>query len=229
MPPYFDGTSTLTTASLSESARLHTLHAFDRELLHQDQHLHQITTMAAQVCDTSIAFISLIDAEQQHMLAPVGLEAMVVEREYALCARAILSDDTMVVEDASLDPRYADNPLVTGETHVRFYAGAPLVMPNGYRIGTLCVVSVLPHQVSEQSLFQLGVLRDAVVTRLEFQRHQHNPELVKPMTTFCAWCQQVHTAEDGTDNWVPLDEYLRQQTRITHVMCPSCLATNRPE
>ena len=138
----------------------------------------------------------------------------------------------MVVPDATKDDRFKENPLVTASPNVRFYAGAPLVMHEGFRIGTLCVVSDEPRQVNEQFLFQLGVMRDAVVTQLEFYRHRQNPDLIMPVTTVCAWCKKVHaTVEPGgqSASWQPLDQFLFSQTNISHGMCPTCLAEHQEQ
>ncbi len=133
-------TSTLTQAD-REAARLARL----RELVVLDSApeplFDSIARMASEVCGAPIALLSLVDDQRQWFKANVGLPGVnETPRDIAFCAHAIHSDDLFEVPDATLDARFADNPLVTGPTHIRFYAGAPLVLPQGERVGTLCVI-----------------------------------------------------------------------------------------
>ena len=87
------------------------------------------------------------------------MESVQTDRDISFCGYTIMKPELFVIEDASLDPRFADNPLVTGEPHIRFYAGAPLSAPNGHRIGTLCVVDTVPRKLGAVELSILESLR----------------------------------------------------------------------
>jgi GAF domain-containing protein len=117
----------------------------------------EIAAVAAKVCGTPMSAISLVDAERQWFKAQVGLEVAETTRDLAFCAHAIMDPaQLLVVNDATTDERFASNPLVTGEPSIRFYAGAPLVAPDGSAVGTLCVIDSKPRQLS---VAQLHVLR----------------------------------------------------------------------
>jgi PAS domain S-box-containing protein len=123
--------------------------------------------LAAQIAGTPIALVSLIDDERQWFKANLGMPGVQeTPRDVAFCAHAILERTVMTVADARTDPRFADNPLVTGEPGIRFYAGAPLVLPSGERLGTLCVIDRAPRQLSEEQKLQLAELAQAVVQAL---------------------------------------------------------------
>ena len=122
---------------------------------------------ASQLTATPIALLSLIDADRQWFKANVGLEGVAqTSRDEAFCAHAIHDDAMMVVHDALQDARFADNPLVTGSPGIRFYAGAPLVMPEGQRVGTLCVIDRQPRQLSPEQRTALAALARVVVEAL---------------------------------------------------------------
>lgn len=130
-----------------------------------------ITRMASEICGTPIALISLIDEERQWFKANVGLEAVSeTPRDVAFCAHAIHEDCVMEVPDALQDPRFADNPLVTGAPHIRFYAGAPLVLPSGDKAGTLCVIDRSSRQLDDFQTRSLSRLAEMVSQALAMRR-----------------------------------------------------------
>jgi len=126
-----------------------------------------LSRLAAAICGTPIALLSLVDASRQWFKANVGLPGVSeTPRELAFCAHAILDGEVLEVGDACADPRFAGNPLVTGEPGIRFYAGAPLVLPGGLSVGTLCVIDIEPRSFSRIDQSILSALRDVVVEEL---------------------------------------------------------------
>ncbi len=131
----------------------------------------RITRVAAQLFSTPISSVTLVAKDRQFLKSTVGLEVRETERDIAFCAHAILEEEPLVVLDARLDPRFSDNPLVTGEPGIRFYCGAPIKTPDGFRVGTLCVVDTKPRTaVPEQLISLLRGLAAQASTEIE---HRH--------------------------------------------------------
>ena len=130
-----------------------------------------ISLLAAEICGTPIAAVSLIDADRQWFKSKVGLEASELPRDMAFCAHTILTRDVLVVNDTRSDERFADSPLVTAEPWIRFYAGAPLVTPSGEALGSLCVVDRVERTLSEAQTSALRALSRQVMVQLELRRH----------------------------------------------------------
>jgi len=156
---------------VNEVARLAALNRYGVLDTPAEQAFDDITTVAAALCDVPIAAITLVDEHRQWFKADVGLgDTTETPRSVAFCAHAILEPDQILeVPDALDDPRFARNPLVLGEPNIRFYAGAPLVSPDGQALGTLCVIDRVPRQLSARERHALASLARQVVAQLELR------------------------------------------------------------
>lgn len=168
-------------APLNEPSRLAALLAFELLDTPAEAMFDNITALAAQICNTPIALISLVDAERQWFKSRVGLGASETPRELAFCAHAINRNELFEIENALLDPRFCDNPLVTSDPDIRFYAGMPLSDGHGHNLGTLCVIDRQPRQLNEQQRQTLKLLAQQTVQLFELRlqsRHQREQAAV---------------------------------------------------
>ena len=132
----------------------------------------ELAQLAARICGTPFALVSLVARDRQWVKASVGTLAREAPRGSAFCSHAILGRQVMVVPDASMDARFRDNPVVCGDSGLRFYAGAPLVTPDGFAIGTLCVLDREPRELSPDQNQALRILASQVMAQLELRRHR---------------------------------------------------------
>lgn len=151
----------------NEVERLHALRALLLLDTPPEERFDRIAAFAASEFNVPMAMVSLVDENRQWFKAQVGLPFCETSRDLSFCGHAIMAPATMVVPDASLDPRFEDNPLVVGEPHVRFYAGAPLRLPAGEIVGTLCIMDTQPREMDRIDLAILGALRALVVEELQ--------------------------------------------------------------
>lgn len=158
----------------NEAERLLSLQDFDILDSIPEQSYDDLTQLAATICQAPIALISFIDSYRQWFKSAAGVDIGVDEtpRDHSFCTYAIMQPtQLMVVEDATKDVRFADNPLVTGHPYIRFYAGAPLVTEAGHALGTLCVIDTKPNSISATQKNALQALARQVMEQLQL-RHK---------------------------------------------------------
>ena len=156
-----------------EGARLAALHRYQVLDTPPEKALDDLTSLAAQICDVPIALISLVDKERQWFKSKVGISLTETKRNLSFCSHALKDRRVLEIADATRDERFADNPLVTGQPHIRFYAGSPLITPDDQALGTLCVIDRVPRQLTKNQEQALQVLARQAMTHLELRRYTH--------------------------------------------------------
>ena len=155
----------------AEARRMASLHCYRILDTLPERAYDDIVRLASAICGTPIATVTLVDAERQWFKASVGLQEHETARDVAFCDHAIRQpEEIMVVNNATLDPRFADNPLVTGGPEIRFYAGMPLVNMDGEALGTVCVIDRIPRELTPEQYEGLRALGRQVVALLELRR-----------------------------------------------------------
>jgi len=176
--------------TIDETARLEALYGYDVLDTEVEKIFDDLTQLAAQICGTPITLISLVDPDRQWFKSKVGLDAEETSRDIAFCAHAIHQKEIFEVEDTLQDKRFFDNPLVTSDPNIRFYAGTPLISADGYAIGTLCVIDDKPNKLTKDQRQALEVLGRSVISQMELrknikelkQANEHKTEFLSNMS-----------------------------------------------
>ena len=156
---------------INEEQRLNALESYDIIGIEEESNFDDLTMLAAEICQTPIALVTILGSEKQWFKSKFGTEHTETPRELAFCTHTILSGDkVMMVNDMRKDERFFDNPLVTGETNVIFYAGVPLINPDGYALGTICVIDHEAKTLSSSQIRALQILAKQVQHQLELKR-----------------------------------------------------------
>jgi GAF domain-containing protein len=159
------------SASTAEKKRLKVLWQYEVLDTVPEEVFDDLTELAARICEAPIALITLVDEDRQWFKSKVGVTISETSRDISFCTHAIGQPDLFIIADATKDARFATNPLVISEPKVRFYAGAPLVTPDGHALGTLCVIDQVPRELRPDQKTALRVLARHVMSQLELRRH----------------------------------------------------------
>lgn len=159
-----------------EAKRLEALSSYNVLDTLPEKEFDAITRLASYICQVPIAVITLLDDKRQWFKSVVGLDATETPRADAFCNYTILNDEILEVTNAAEDEIFKNHPAVTGDAHIRFYAGAPLIDPDGYRLGTLCVVDMVPRKLTPEQRDALRTLADEVMSHLLLRKQKKELE-----------------------------------------------------
>lgn len=219
----------------NEAARIAALQRYRVLDTPAEQAFDDFALLASTICQTPIALISLVDTHRQWFKARHGLDATETPREHAFCAHTILGEVVMVVEDATRDERFAANPLVTSDPHIRFYAGAPLIDREGNAMGSVCVVDRQARRLSSEQNQALQALARQAMAHLELRRTSSELATtlaeLKTLTGLLPICAHCKGIRNDTGYWHSVEEYLSNHTDadFSHTVCPACLKVHFPE
>jgi sigma-B regulation protein RsbU (phosphoserine phosphatase) len=173
----------------NEAERLAAVHALQILDTPAEERFDRVARLAAQIFNVPIAYVALIDSNRQWFKAVCGLTVSETGRDVSFCGHTILQSDTLVVPDTLLDARFRKNPLVTGEPHLRFYAGHPLTGPDGHKVGTLCIADRQPRELSAKGRQTLRELAALVERELDLT------DVIRLQSDLLAAKEQAATAE----------------------------------
>jgi GAF domain-containing protein len=219
----------------NEARRLAALEEYQILDTEMEQSYDDITALAAHICKVPVTMISLVDSKRQWFKSKVGMEPQETPRDIAFCAHAILDHDPLIVRDTTKDRRFARNPLVKGEPHIRFYAGFPLINPEGLALGTLCAVDRKPHQLSAEQQEAMLVLARQVMVLMEFRRVSglladslDHVKMLQGLLPICSWCKRIRNDEGY---WARVEACFHERDGIdfSHGICPECMEKLRSE
>lgn len=221
-----------------ERLRLAALHRYEVLDTPVEAEFDDFTQLASYICDAPIALISLVESSRQWFKSEVGLGVRETPLDVSICRHAILQPGVFVVPDTALDPRFQNNPLVTGDPHLRFYAGALLESSEGLPLGTLCVLDRQPRQLTSEQGRALKLLARQVMTTLELRLAARalaaknatltaalaEVKTLQGLLPICAQCKKIRDEERPGHPWVSVESYVQRHTeaRFSHGLCPTC-------
>ncbi len=215
--------------------RLAALKEYDIMDTPTEQGFDDLTHLASFICGTPISIITMLDGKRQWFKSKIGLLATETPIEHAFCAHAILKPGVFTVQDATTDLRFCQNPLVTADPFIKFYAGVPLISPEGVPLGTICVIDTVSRVLTQDQKKALAGLSRQVISQLELRRMVRslsNTLAVKEaaineikqlqaMIPICMYCKKIR---DDKNYWHQVDEYMQTRLDIglSHGICPQC-------
>jgi len=194
-----------------------------------EQVYDDIVSLASEIAATPIALITLVDQDRQWFKSRLGLDISETHRDHAFCAHAIRKpNELLVVTDATRDPRFADNPLVTGAPSFRFYAGAPLITSDGTALGTLCVIDNKPRTLTSLQERALQMLSRQVVVQIELREALAQVKRLRGLFPICSGCKRIR---DDEGYWNQIEVYISEhsEAEFSHGICPECIERLYPD
>ena len=204
-----------------EEARLEALHRYRILDTEAEEVYDNVARLATHLCGVPMSAVSLVDEDRQWFKARVGLETRQTARDVSFCAHAIDGRDVLVVPDMIEDERFSDNPFVASPSGIRFYAGAPLVTPDGHAVGTLCVMDRRPGSLSSAQADALQALGRHVIAQMETRRAAAGQALVLASLEDAAKTGQAHAetvslAMTYVFETAPVKAYLSSDAALAH-------------
>lgn len=193
-------------ASATESARIKALRDLDILDTAPEPEFDELVQIAAAICGAPMSVVSLLDEDRQWCKAAFGMEFIEARRELAFCNHTIRQSDILLVEDATRDVRFADNPFVTGEPRLRFYAGIAVASPSGHAVGTLCVLDSTPRTLTQEQRTALKILAKQINARLELRLRRR--ELQRALTEAEATKAQLLASERRFQSFMDAGPFL---------------------
>src|SRR6266478_2446832 len=181
-----------TPSPKNEKKRLEVLWQYEVLDTVPEQVFDDLTELAASICGAPIALITLVDENRQWFKSRVGITVNETSRDVSFCGHAIMQQELFIVPDATKDDRFAQNPLVTSDPKIRFYAGAPLITPDGHALGTLCVIDKVPRTLRPDQKRALQILSRHVISQLELRRRS------RELLHIHKECEQIKTDLEKT-------------------------------
>ncbi len=212
-----------------EQGRLDALRRYEILGTSAESSFDDFTALASFVCNTPIALISFVDSERQWFKSKIGIDVDETPRDVSFCAHAILHEEVLVVNDTLTDARFSDNTLVTGQPHIRFYAGAPLITPTGHEVGTLCVIDKAPNALSSSQIKMMEALGRQVVVQLELRVALRTIKTLQGLIPICSYCKRIRKDQDY---WQTIEKYIQEHSDVqfSHGICPTCYVDSvKPE
>ena len=181
---------------MNEAARLRSLRSYKILDTDPEQAFDDLTLIASKICEAPIALITLVDENRQWFKSRIGIDIRESPRSISFCAHAIQQKGIFTIPDASIDVRFKDNPVVKGNPHIRFYAGAPIESSDGQALGTLCVIDYVPRTLTPDQNQALQALERQVAAQMELRRNLeelrvalHGIEALSSLIPLCSTCE----------------------------------------